>query len=301
MAEYEIGAPPVDKTDDTPNATHEDVMGNAASKSTRSPAFQFYPRDFLSSSKVDQMSMAERGVYWTLISRCWLDEGLPTEMRELAGMVRMKTPQFEKMWTEGQLGRCFYEKSGRYQHARLDRELKAQADYRKRQSVNGAKGGRPKAVGKPDITTAFSGLSDGTGVANPLKAPLPHLLPQSSSSSSSKSAPPAPRARSGPIVQKRKLNAAWEGARSLYVLQDQHDRFVSYRNHPGATTELFAFYEQTAETFAGNIDPDMYRFWQARYAEQWPAEQKAKAPKQGPHEPDWAYKARLARTAGASA
>ncbi len=62
-----------------------------------------------------------------------------------------------------------------------------------------------------------------------------------------------------------------------------------------------AFYEQTAETFTGNIDPDMYRFWQARYSEHWPAEQKAKAPKQGPNEPDWAYQARLNRAAGAGA
>lgn len=121
--------------------------------SERSPAFQFYPKDFLSSTKVDQMSMTERGVYITLLSRCWLDHGLPTDQKALAKMVRMKTAQFERMWDHSILRACFVEKDGKLLNERMERERAGQAEYRAKQAANGASGGRPKkAVG-------FSGLS----------------------------------------------------------------------------------------------------------------------------------------------
>ena len=127
--------------------TYEEV-DVAARQSNKSPAFQFYPRDFLSSPKVDLMSMAERGIYITLLSRCWLDNGLPTDTRSLAKFARMKHAQFERAWTSGPLHECFYERGQKLHNERLDRERKVQADFRKRQAENGAKGGRPKkAVG----------------------------------------------------------------------------------------------------------------------------------------------------------
>ena len=84
----------------TPNqpATLEEVDALATSKSTRSPAFQFYPKDFLSSRKVDLMSMTERGVYITLMCRYWLDGGLPADAKQLSAIVRMKPKQFERGW-----------------------------------------------------------------------------------------------------------------------------------------------------------------------------------------------------------
>lgn len=105
----------------------------ASTHSTKAPAFQFYPRDFLSSPKVDVMSMTERGVYITLLSRCWLDNGLPTDVAVLAKFVRMKTPQFERMWTNGPMHECFAERGGKLHNERLDKERKKQTDFRRRQ------------------------------------------------------------------------------------------------------------------------------------------------------------------------
>jgi uncharacterized protein YdaU (DUF1376 family) len=104
------------------------------SKSTKAPAFQFYPRDFLSSSKVDRMSMTERGAYITLLSRCWLDHGLPTEVNVLARMCRMPTKTFAKMWASAEIRSCFYEKGGRLHNDRLDVERAKQADFKRRQT-----------------------------------------------------------------------------------------------------------------------------------------------------------------------
>lgn len=113
-------------------------------KSTKAPAFQFYPRDFLMSPKVRNMKMAERGVYITLLSLCWLDGSLPTTMSELATECRMPTSQFKRLWEHSVVAMCFYEKDGRLYNERLDRERSKQLVYLRRQSDNGSKGGRPK-------------------------------------------------------------------------------------------------------------------------------------------------------------
>lgn len=81
-------------------------------------------------------------------------------------------------------------------------------------------------------------------------------------------------ARPQPIIARRNLNAAWEGPRGLYVLQKQHAQFVASRN--GNEAQVFEFYQEVGEAWGygalrdENIDPDMPKFWNARYAEKWP-------------------------------
>ena len=48
------------------------------------PAFQFYPRDWLSSSGTRTMSYAERGMYCELLSHQWLDGSIPCTEIEIA-------------------------------------------------------------------------------------------------------------------------------------------------------------------------------------------------------------------------
>jgi uncharacterized protein YdaU (DUF1376 family) len=242
------------------------------------PAFQFYPKDFLSSSKVELMSMTERGVYITLLSRCWLDNGLPDDVGVLARLVGMKQPQFARMWA-GPLHECFHGRDGKLHNRRLDEERKKQVEFRRRQSDNGKRGGRPKKPTdnpslSPDKAVGISGLSQ----TKPKKSsPISDLQ----SSSARESA----RARPAPLVQRRRLDAAYEGPRGLYVLQTQHGQFVASRN--GNEAEVLAFYETVAEAWGhgerrnDNIDPNMPRFWNERYAEHWPPA-KAKPKDAGP-------------------
>lgn len=133
-----------------------------SAKSTKAPAFQFYPKDFLADSNVDEMSMAERGMYITLLCKCWLDGGLPIDLPALARMVRTRPDMFSKVWPSG-LSKCFVERSGKLQNPRLLKEQKKQDEYRARQADNGSKGGRPprnplvpkqKAVGSEKVTHA---------------------------------------------------------------------------------------------------------------------------------------------------
>ena len=229
----------------------KDDLEMPTSKSSKSPAFQFYARDFLASSKVEEMSMTERGIYITLLSRCWLDNGLPTEMKALAKYARMKTAQFERMWSNGTLHQCFFERSGKLHNERLDRERKIQAEFRRKQKERAECRWNAKPVGN---ATA-----------------LPILGNALQSASASASASAEKHTRQSPIISRRRLDAAWEGAKGLYVPQRKHTDFVAIRNHSGADTELFAWYEQVAETWVGSPGGDMMKFWTARFDEKWPA------------------------------
>lgn len=269
---------PVVHTEPSPNQAESD-LDMATAKSTKSPAFQFYPRDFLSSDNVDRMSMTERGVYITLMSKYWLAGDLPADMSELAGMVRMKTPQFERMWTQGKLHLCFHERGGRLVQPRLEDERRKQKEFQRRQSDNGSKGGRPKkAVG-------ISGLTQPIATGKPT---------ESSASAFASSTAFVSAGRAQPLVQRRRLDAAFEGGR-LYVPQRAHSDLLSLRNHPDAERELFAWYGEICEDWthgankATNADADMIRFWKARYAEKWPPPAQASSFGQA-RKPAWAPK-----------
>ena len=52
----------------------------------KAPAFQFYPKDFLTDTNVILMSPAERGMYITLLCLDWLNDGILKEnMGKLSG------------------------------------------------------------------------------------------------------------------------------------------------------------------------------------------------------------------------
>lgn len=151
MGENEWSSIAVVEDDDARLQPNEEVETLPLRKST-SPAFQFYPKDFLSSRRVENMTMAERGIYITLLCRCWDEDGLPTDLSELASMVRMKPAPFAKLWANSAVRHCFAERGGKLHNERLDRERKAQAEYRKRQKDKAEKrwdASRSNAVAMP--------------------------------------------------------------------------------------------------------------------------------------------------------
>jgi uncharacterized protein YdaU (DUF1376 family) len=141
------------ETAGTPDQTinPEEADDVAFSKSTKSPAFQFYPKEFISSVKVQRMSAAERGVYIMLLLYSWLDGGLSTDHAVLARLGGVKLSQFERMWKSGPLSECFTERRGKLYNDRLEEERRKQVAFRERQAENGKKGGRPitQALAKP--------------------------------------------------------------------------------------------------------------------------------------------------------
>ena len=87
----------------------------------KSPAFQFYPGDFLSDENVISMTFEEKGVYIVLLSNCWIQGSIPADpdkiMRLLPGYVN-------ENGMPSQVMDCFKEMEGdskRLVHPRLDK------------------------------------------------------------------------------------------------------------------------------------------------------------------------------------
>jgi hypothetical protein len=63
----------------------------------KSPAFQFYPADFLGGT-VATYSLDEIGLYTVLLAFDWSLNGLPTEPEKLAKLARISTRKFAVLW-----------------------------------------------------------------------------------------------------------------------------------------------------------------------------------------------------------
>jgi len=107
----------------------------AGSKHTvKAPAFQFYPRDFLSDSNQMAMSLQEAGAYIRLMCHCWDDGSIPDDPIRLARLVGTTSNQMRKLWPA--IRHCFRNgrQHGRLVHPRLEKERVKQDNYRRRQS-----------------------------------------------------------------------------------------------------------------------------------------------------------------------
>jgi len=104
----------------------------------RPPAFQFYPKDFLMDDKVAAMNLKETGAYIKLLCYCWNNNGLTKNQEELKNMCG-NPRDWEHIW--GKVGKCFYEKKGKFYNKRLEKEYRKQQAWRKKSQLGGIQSG----------------------------------------------------------------------------------------------------------------------------------------------------------------
>lgn len=105
-------------------------------KKPQSPAFQFYPDDFLGSPSVAVMTPTEIGVYVLLLCMDWNGNGISYNPKLLARYCRMSEAEFVEAWAV--VGPCFVERDGKWYNPRLERERDKQAKFSARQSAAAA-------------------------------------------------------------------------------------------------------------------------------------------------------------------
>ena len=150
----------------------------------KSPAFQYYPADFLSDHNVLVMTAAEVGAYWLLLSVCWQQESLPDDIDLLSAIARLPRPQFIKAW-ETKIRRCFTQREdSRWIHKRLEREREKQEAWRL-QSIKGGK--RSARSSKHHKVRGLGGKFSTEPSPNHNRSGLAEPQPNSSSSFSSSS------------------------------------------------------------------------------------------------------------------
>lgn len=101
----------------------------------KSPAFQFYPNDFLGSAKVAAMTLEEVGLYTLLLCYDWNEVGLPESPEVLAKLLRISPRTFKKLWRT--VGENFTKRGNRYYNKRLDAERRKQLE-RKQKAADAA-------------------------------------------------------------------------------------------------------------------------------------------------------------------
>lgn len=245
----------------------------------KSPAFQFYPKDFLSSDSVSLMTSEQVGAYVMLLCHAWLKpEGLPGAMSSLAKLSRVSQARFTRcIWPA--LVTCFQQtESGHWINLRLERERAAQEAHRSERSQSGKRG----------AATRWKAQQDGS--ANSLA--IQELMAKNNSSSASSSAstttsqnevvvtaqPPPPRLignrnpdrmTHGPIV----LWASWfrDDIVPLVATHFGGDRDAAYDPAVRWIGELDDANLATTPTREALAKPR--EWWKARASEKWGAAQ----------------------------
>jgi len=139
-------------------------------KKEKSPAFQFYPKDFLSDMNVQIMTNEDVGVYIKLLCHCWLEGSIPSDQKDLTMLAGARKISQKVI-------KCFTKKGTVLIHPRLEKEKKKQKEFNKTQSASGKKGAEAR-WGK-----GVKGDGDPNGVA--ITTPMAKNGSSSPSSSSS--------------------------------------------------------------------------------------------------------------------
>jgi uncharacterized protein YdaU (DUF1376 family) len=147
----------------------------------KSPAFQFYPKDFLSGTAT--MSLQEVGAYMRLLCYAWDTGSIPNDSRERARIMVCSKKQEVEIWKK--VGKKFFLQDDAFLNERLEEERRKQSEYRRRQSDKGKASGvaRSQPNGNHGSTTVQPRFNHGSV---PVDVRLEPEGNSSSSSSSSK-------------------------------------------------------------------------------------------------------------------
>lgn len=106
-----------------------------------SPAFQFYPGEYLGDKNTIPMTTEENGAYCLLMWVCWEQDGLPESLEDLAEIARLPLKKFEPLWNR-RIKKCFFwdDKKKVFFHSRFVKEIKKQKAWSKKKSDAGKKG-----------------------------------------------------------------------------------------------------------------------------------------------------------------
>lgn len=147
---------------------------------SKSPAFQFYPDDFMG-GKPGMMTPEQTHVFIWLLCLDWNQNGFPLDVPTLSRWCHVTPIVFRKAWTLVQ--ECFSSKEGRWFNERLEKERIKQADWRDKSS-KGGKTKRQPPTNHPsslvDENEEPKGQPNGNTPVSSLQSPTPVTTKQPS-------------------------------------------------------------------------------------------------------------------------
>lgn len=165
-----------------------------------SPAFQFYPDDFVGSGVVQAAEADEIGAYVLLLCLDWGEQGFVFEEKRLARVCRLSVQRFRVVWSH--LAAKFPARDGRHYNTRLDKERVKQAEWRDKSAKGGAASAAKRGKGGASLV--------GTVVEPPL---VPDTQPTGNTPVSSLQSPsPLQKQTTLPASRKKREPGAVEAA-----------------------------------------------------------------------------------------
>ena len=243
------------------------------------PAFQFYPRDWLSSSAVRRMTYTERGIFLELLLFSWCDGGIPDDDVEIAKLLHITVGAWRKCAPRIR-PRFIPQGDGLLVNVRLE-QVRAEQEAHARERSEAGKAGAKKRWQKHPVANgsdiAQPSVKNGTAIQQPLA--------KYSSSSSSSSAvrtvrtggvyretsaeptadtPPPPLV--GPRLCPLSASHAWCDGK-CHVPRAIH---VEFQRLAPETFNLLTWYAEVDQAFTHQtVGDDMFDFWRARWRERW--------------------------------
>ena len=132
--------------------THDDRPGTDSVKSgTKAPWWPCYHNDLFTDPHVERMTWEERGVYFWLLGKSWLDGGIDSNSDALRHRVGLPPKRWARVWKA--IAPCWSPHpsdptllvQARMEGERLKKDKKIEANRR-----NGQLGGRPRTQPKPN-------------------------------------------------------------------------------------------------------------------------------------------------------
>lgn len=121
----------------------------------KAPAFQFYPKDYLSDENVSALSLAEEGLYWRAICYCWLHGTIPADPEKLARILG-KGCTIEQVTCVQALFNFAPDNAERMVHKRLEKERVHQADNRAKRAKAGKASAKSRAYSREHMLNKCS-------------------------------------------------------------------------------------------------------------------------------------------------
>lgn len=233
----------------------------------KSPAFQFYPKDFLTDEKVIVMHPEVKGYYICLLCIDWLSDGFPAN--QMAALALFQYHDHHGNFREddmisiaiAQLSECFIahpSKSGFITNPKLQKIRKEQQENRKERSASGKKGAKAR-WNKELPKMAQPSISHGSAIQQP-------MAKDGSSSSSSSSSNNNTNKIS--IIIKEDLSPLDLKEFGLFEVKDTFNLWVSYRKEikkplkPISLRALAGEYANRPVEFKAAVDHTIAKGWQ---------------------------------------